>query len=250
MLERRPASCVVVEVVRKKFRRRVDKDALETDVLVADPLSLPIDKGLAGPGMLAETIVRHWCDHQPAHRQEAIYARDGLELARSTICGWLQALALSALPLIQAMKATALIDRVVHHADHPDLPHAARARSAARPSASLRGNTIEPWGLLARPFTCSPTGPKTAPSSLHPLTGNRLSRTAKLSGTSTKILSAERCLPSSAEPSGNRPARSHSTPLYTGASGRGSPDGNGDFAPTQWSRTQATFYGGAGCSHL
>jgi transposase len=107
LLERRPASCVVVEVVRKKFRRKADKDELETEVHIADPLSLPIDKGLAGPGMLAETIVRRWCDHQPAHRQEAIYARDGLELARSTICGWHQALAFSALPLIQAMKADA-----------------------------------------------------------------------------------------------------------------------------------------------
>jgi transposase len=109
LLERRPASCVVVEVVRKKFRRKADKDELETQVFIADPLSLPIDKGLAGPGMLAETIVRRWCDHQPAHRQEAIYARDGLELARSTICGWHQALAVSAFALIQAMKADALL---------------------------------------------------------------------------------------------------------------------------------------------
>lgn len=107
VLERRPASCVVVEVVRRKFRRKADKDNLETEVLIADPLSLPIDKGLAGPGMLAETIVKRWCDHLPTHRQEFIYARDGLELARSSICGWHQALALSALPLIQAMKADA-----------------------------------------------------------------------------------------------------------------------------------------------
>ncbi len=107
VLERRPASCVVVEVVRKKFRRKADRDKLEIEVLIADPLSLPIDKGLAGPSMLAETIVKRWCDHQPAHRQEAVYARDGLELARSTICGWHQSLALSALPLIAAMKADA-----------------------------------------------------------------------------------------------------------------------------------------------
>jgi len=107
VLERRPASCVVVEVVRKKFRRKADKNDLETEVLIADPLSLPIDKGLAGPGMLAETIVKRWCDHLPAHRQEAIYARDGLELARSTICGWHQSLARSTEPLIAAMKADA-----------------------------------------------------------------------------------------------------------------------------------------------
>ncbi len=107
ILERRPASSVIVEVIRKKFVRKADKENLETAVLIAEPLSLPIDKGLAGPGMLADTIVKRWCDHQPAHRQESIYARDGLELARSTICGWHQSLAISALPLIHAMKADA-----------------------------------------------------------------------------------------------------------------------------------------------
>lgn len=109
LLERRPASCVVVEIVRKKFRRKADKDALETEVLIAEPLGLPIDKGLAGPGLLADTIVKRWCDHQPLHRQEAIYARDGLALARSTICGWHESLAVTALPLIQAMKTDALL---------------------------------------------------------------------------------------------------------------------------------------------
>ena len=41
-----------------------------------------VPKGIAGPGLLAETIVKRWCDHQPLHRQEGIFARDGLELAR------------------------------------------------------------------------------------------------------------------------------------------------------------------------
>ena len=107
VLERRPASCVVVEVVRKKFVRKAEKDSLSTEVLIADPLSLPITKGLAGPGMLADTIVKRWCEHQPLHRQESTFAREGLEIARSTLCGWHEALAATALPLIQAMKADA-----------------------------------------------------------------------------------------------------------------------------------------------
>jgi transposase len=107
VLERRPASCVFVEVVRKKFVRKADKHAAETSVLVADPLPLPIAKGIAGPGLLAETVVKRWCDHQPLHRQESIFARDGLELARSTLSEWHMALALLAAPLIQAMKTDA-----------------------------------------------------------------------------------------------------------------------------------------------
>jgi transposase len=49
---------------------------------------LPIPRGLAGPGMLADTIVKRWQDHMPLHRLEGMYARDGIELARSTMCGW------------------------------------------------------------------------------------------------------------------------------------------------------------------
>jgi transposase len=49
VLERRPASCVVVEVVRRKFRRKTDKDELETEVLIAEPLSLPIDRASLVP---------------------------------------------------------------------------------------------------------------------------------------------------------------------------------------------------------
>jgi transposase len=71
-----------VEVVRKKFVRKAEKEALKTTVFIADPLPLPIAKGIAGPGLLAETIVKRWCEHQPLHRQEGIFARDGLELAR------------------------------------------------------------------------------------------------------------------------------------------------------------------------
>ncbi len=107
VLERCPASCVVVEVVRKKFARKADKKSLSTEVLIAEPLALPIERGVAGPGMLAETIVRRWCDHQPLHRQENIYARDGLEIARSTLCGWHTSLAALALPLVAAMKTDA-----------------------------------------------------------------------------------------------------------------------------------------------
>ena len=96
-----------VEVVRKKFVRKAEKEALKTTVFIADPLPLPIAKGIAGPGLLAETIVKRWCDHQPLHRQEGIFARDGLELARSTLSEWHITLAVLAAPLIQAMKTDA-----------------------------------------------------------------------------------------------------------------------------------------------
>jgi transposase len=106
-IERRPASIVVARVVRPKFVAKDRERDAETDVLIAEPLELPIPRGLAGPGMLADTIVKRWQDHMPLNRLEDMYARDGLELARSTMCGWHAALADVVKPLIAAMRVDA-----------------------------------------------------------------------------------------------------------------------------------------------
>jgi transposase len=105
-IERRPASLVVARTVRVKFVRK-DRDRDATEVFIAPPPELPIPKGLAGPGMLADTIVKRWQDHQPLHRLEGVYARDGIELARSTMCGWHADLAELAKPLVAAMRQDA-----------------------------------------------------------------------------------------------------------------------------------------------
>jgi transposase len=106
-VERRPASLVVVRVRKPKFVPK-DRDAnAETTVFQAAPPELPIDRALAGPGLLADTIVRRWQDHLPLHRLERIYGREGLDLARSTICGWHEALGALVKPLVEAMWADA-----------------------------------------------------------------------------------------------------------------------------------------------
>src|SRR5690606_19165905 len=97
-VERRPASVVVARIIRPKFvhKHTPEPDPYAEDdgepepstVLIAEPPEKPIERGLAGPGLLASTIVQRWQDHLPAHRQEAIWAREGLPLSRSTICSW------------------------------------------------------------------------------------------------------------------------------------------------------------------
>jgi transposase len=106
-IERRPASLVVVRITRPKFVRRDREQGMPTKVEIAEPPELPIPKGLAGPGMLADTIVKRWQDHIPLNRQESIYARDGIELARSTIGHWHFELAELVKPLVAAMRQDA-----------------------------------------------------------------------------------------------------------------------------------------------
>lgn len=108
VLERRPASLVVVEVVKPKFVRKESRMALATEVLVAETPELPIPRGTAGPGLLADTIVKRWQDHLPLNRLEGIYRRDGIELNRSTLCTWHGELGELARPLVEAMHADAL----------------------------------------------------------------------------------------------------------------------------------------------
>jgi transposase len=107
-VEHRPASLVVVRVTRPKFVCKDRERMAETTVSVAPPLELPLERGLAGPGLLADTIVRRWQDHLPLYRLEQVYAREGLELARSTICGWHTEMAELVRALIEAMWQDAL----------------------------------------------------------------------------------------------------------------------------------------------
>jgi transposase len=108
VIERRPASLVVVEVIKKKFVRKASQGALRTEVLSAESPELPIPRGSAGPGLLADTIVKRWQEHQPLHRLEGTYRRDGIEFNRSTLCTWHAQLAALSRPLVEAMHADAL----------------------------------------------------------------------------------------------------------------------------------------------
>ena len=75
-----------------------------------------IDKGLPTGGLLAQVLVAKYADHQPLYRQEGIFARSGLALARSTLAQWVGICGVRLQPLVDALKA-ALLERAVLHAD-------------------------------------------------------------------------------------------------------------------------------------
>lgn len=106
-IERRPASLAIALVVRPKFIPKERERGVVTKVLIAEPLELPNPRGLAGPGMLADTIGKRWWDHMPVNRLEDMCAREDVELARTTICGWHGTLAELCKPLVSAMRVDA-----------------------------------------------------------------------------------------------------------------------------------------------
>jgi hypothetical protein len=90
-------------------------------VVVAPKPAQPIDKGLPGPGLLAFVITSKYYDHLPLTRQEAIIGRLGVDIHRSTLCGWMAASADLLRPLCKAMLADVLLSRVVQ-TDETRLP--------------------------------------------------------------------------------------------------------------------------------
>lgn len=50
--------------------------------------SRPIERGRPGPGLLAHVLVSKYADHLPLYRQSQIYAREGVDLDRSTMADW------------------------------------------------------------------------------------------------------------------------------------------------------------------
>jgi len=81
--------------------------------------SRPIERGLPGPALLAHVFVAKYCDHLPLYRQSRIYARDGVDIGRSTMVGWVdQGNALLA-PLVAALGRYALGGAKVHADDTP-----------------------------------------------------------------------------------------------------------------------------------
>jgi len=81
--------------------------------------SRPIERGRPGPGLLAHVLVSKYADHLPLYRQSTIYAREGIDLDRSTLAGWVgQAVALLE-PLADAVADHVLGGRALFADDTP-----------------------------------------------------------------------------------------------------------------------------------
>jgi len=113
-LEYVPASLEVIQDVCQKYAC-----AKGCTVVTAAKPAAPIDKGLAGPGLLAHVAVSKYGDHLPLHRQQEIFQRHGVELSRQTMCGWMRQAAELVTPLYERMKQRVLESKVVQTDDTP-----------------------------------------------------------------------------------------------------------------------------------
>ena len=112
-LEVVPARLMVIQHDRVKYACPSCKE----NVAVAAKPPQPIEKGLPAPGLCAYTVLSKFGDHLPLYRQEDIHSRLGMNIRRSTLCGWLAQLAELAKPLVMRMKTLVLQSKVIHTDD-------------------------------------------------------------------------------------------------------------------------------------
>jgi transposase len=112
LLEYVPSSFKVVQIVRPKLSCR----ACETIMQAALP-SLPIERGRPGPGLLAHVVVSKYADGLPLHRQSEIYARQAVDLDRSTMADWVGRTAALLDPLVAAIGQHVCAGEVLHADD-------------------------------------------------------------------------------------------------------------------------------------
>jgi transposase len=112
-----PSSLFVRRIVRPKYVVRFPARPDELKIAELPPEALP--KAKAAPGLVADVIVSKCVDHLPLYRQEQRYARQGIDLSRSTLGGWLAEAAEVLMPLYALLKARVLAAKVVHTDDTP-----------------------------------------------------------------------------------------------------------------------------------
>ncbi|EJA9120249.1 IS66 family transposase, partial [Escherichia coli] len=81
--------------------------------------SRPIERGIAGPGLLARVLTGKYCEHLPLYRQSEIFARQGIELSRALLSNWVDACCQLMTPLNDTLYRYVMNTRKVHTDDTP-----------------------------------------------------------------------------------------------------------------------------------
>ena len=151
-----PAMFVLKEDVREIWAC----EPCEGNVVMSDLPPKPVEKGMAGAGLLAHVVTNKYVDHLPLYRQESILAREGLSVTRSTLCGWVAQVADLLKPLYDTMTADLEKSKVLHADDtsvpvlderaEADSPAEAAAKAEAAADAGMAGRKTREGSLWVR----------------------------------------------------------------------------------------------------
>lgn len=100
-----PKQYYVIRNKRAKYAPiKADKNGTEADIRIASRPAQILPKAMADSSMLAEVVTGKFVDGMPLYRQEKMFARDGIDLSRQTLSGWIVQLASPLTPVMAALK--------------------------------------------------------------------------------------------------------------------------------------------------
>lgn len=114
ILDYKPGELFVRRVIRPKYSLPDGRG-----VIIGSLPARPIDKLMAGEGLLAQLIIDKYQDHLPLYRQMQRFERGGLKLPYSTLTEWVGATCELIEPLYEALKKEVLHTGYLHVDETP-----------------------------------------------------------------------------------------------------------------------------------
>jgi len=120
--------------VREYHRETCACPVCQGQIATAPAPSRPIEKGIAGPGLIAQIIADKYADHLPLYRQEKRFAREGVILTRQTLSGIVGQVFPYVVRIVDTMKADLLAGGYIQ-ADEVPVP----VQDRRRPGSNAKG---------------------------------------------------------------------------------------------------------------
>jgi transposase len=114
VLEYEPGELYVKQYKRTKYAKPDNNG-----VVIGELPSRPLEKAMAGEGLLAQIIIDKYIDHLPLHRQMRRFERTGVKLAYSTLTDWVSGTCNLITPLFEALKSEVLRSDYLHADETP-----------------------------------------------------------------------------------------------------------------------------------
>ena len=114
VLEYQPGELFVKKYIRNKYAKQSNEG-----VLIGELPSRPIEKAMAGAGLLAQIVIDKYVDHLPLYRQMQRFERSGVKLPYSTLTDWVSGTCKLITPLFDALKAEVLKSNYLHVDETP-----------------------------------------------------------------------------------------------------------------------------------
>jgi transposase len=113
-VEFNPGQFERIEHVRIKYAcRHCEANADDPQIALANKPLQPIDRGMAGPGLLAYVVTSKFADYLPLYRLQNIFERNGFEIDRATQSVWCRDVAEIIKPLYDLMVQRVLQSHVI-----------------------------------------------------------------------------------------------------------------------------------------